>query len=255
MPTDLSIKGIFEWLFSTPLGWLTTLGTLATGAVTLGIDKKLGFDIKGTVDKVTDFFLGLFHKLIGTAEKAVDPESETMNKAVASRLDDDNSFAAVETATGVSGLGKKLRDMAKESAAEGGDPINNGLALHKKMVALIVSEWKTANPTQPVTAIKDTATKWVDGFTGLSNISEDTKREDLPLEISYGYVGLLQQAKKAKDEDSTLSESQVKPIELSPELKKLIASIASGGAAPAPDAADKPVIPPKPAKPAPAASK
>lgn len=246
MPENWSVKDIAESWFGSPATWFAGAATIAGLLSWLGIDKKLGFDIGAMLDKAKDFFTGLWNKLLGTAESTIDPESATMNKAIASRIDADASFAAAEKALDLKGIGKELRDLAKEQVKEGGDPIKNAQALREKIVAHITDKWQDANPEGDPAKISDLVDQVATGITGV------TASEQQPRVIKKGYAGLMQQAKAAKDEEGTLAEGDVKPITLSPELKALADAAAAPIKAPADEASDK--GPPPVAKPQKAAS-
>ncbi len=184
--------------------------------------------LSNAANNISGWISGLFNGKEGT----------TMNAAIAERLDTDNSFALAEKAVGIPGIGAELRTMAKESAAKGGNALDNAQALHKQIVAHIIDKWQDVNPKGNPANITAKADEVATGLMGIPD------QANLPREVDHGYAGLLQQAKKAKDAEGTLTADQVKPISLSPELKALAEVAATPNAKPAAEA-EAPVAPPK----------
>lgn len=246
MPTEITtdglLKSVSNWLFGSWAGWATGAATIVGILKLFGIDKKLGFDIGAMFEQVKDFFSGLIDKLMGKAEEAIDPESVTMKKAIADRINEDRSFAAAERAIGIPGIGKELRDIALKASKEGGDPTAVGRKIHQDSVDRIIAKWQDANPEDtPPESLLELAEKAATGIAGIKD------QDNQPRVVRKGVVGLLMQAQEAKDKESTLTEGEVKAITLSPELEALV----QAAAAPAREAANEnpaPAAPPAPAR-------
>lgn len=201
--------------------------------------KKLeGIPLVGTAVK---FLSDMASKLVNwVSGMFTSKETTTMNTAIAERLDADKGFELAEKALGIPGIGAELRDMAKKAATKGGSPNDNARKLHQEQVAFIVDKWQDVNPTGDPTNISKLAEDVVTGLVGVAD------QDQLPRVVTQGYAGLLHQAKKAKDAEGDLSADEVKPINISPELKALAEAAATPNATPAPETeASAPVAPPK----------
>lgn len=193
--------------WNTLKGWIAPLTLIGGGLVALGFitqDKadSFGDTVKGWLSSLKDMAFGLFDG----------GEAANVRKGLTAQLDRATSFSSIDALVGVKGLGNEIRTLCKEAAAEGGEPIDNAIGLHGKIVETITgklpqikSNWQKADRDALVAKANAIAFQ----VTGLEST---TKEDNNPATLTTGYVGMRLKTQKAKEAEGTLQESEVAPI-------------------------------------------
>lgn len=213
-------------------GWWSTIkGWFAPVTMIIGGLVAFGFLTKDKADSLGDTLMGWLSGAKDWAMSFIDGgEGANVKKGLAAQLDRASSFASIDGMIGIKDMGTKIRDLCKEAATEGGDPIDSAIALHGKIHALVLSSLKDKTPKwSPQTDLprfKAQADAIAFQVTGLQSTSKDDVN---PNTLTSGYVGMLLKTQTAKEAEGTLQESEVAPISINTAaLQQAVRAAASG---------------------------
>ncbi len=210
----MDVKSIFSYIFGDgPSKWIGWLVGLITLAGTLGLISSA--DGENFKEKIQNSAQWAWDKVQGMFTSWFDKESVNLDKGIEEQLTAARGFNSVDSMLGVTGLGSKLRDLAKDAAKQGGDPLENALKLHEQMRTETVAHLKSSKTGwQPADA--DLFVRQADAIaTEFVGIPSDMDAAHFnPKNYKTGYIGMRLQAKTAKDAKDEMQASDVRPIVL-----------------------------------------